>query len=165
MARWRVWLKCIAQAVVNKGLKGLVGLVPFGESLYDVAADAVERINKEQQREEERRQALQDLVQTPALEVQRQAEAVAREVAAGQPAAVQQQLATYLTQMPAVIRASLRRTEGPDRQDCFRHPGAEPAGGPAATATGAAAAVQAGRPTGGRRRLGAGAITRCGRLW
>jgi hypothetical protein len=113
IARWAVWLKCIGQAVVNKGLKALVGLVPFGESFYDIAADANERVKREEQREDERRAALQGLVQAPALEVQQQAEAVAREVAVGQPDVVQQQLATYLMQVPAVVRASLRRPEDP----------------------------------------------------
>jgi len=111
MAGWKAWLKCIGQAVVGQGLKPLVSMVPFGESLYAIAADAIDRIKKEQKGEEERRGALQGLAQAPAEEIRQQAQAVAVEVAAGQPLAVQLQLATYLMEVPAVVRRSLRRPE------------------------------------------------------
>jgi hypothetical protein len=44
MARWQVWLKYIGQAVVANGFKALVNCIPFGEALYDIAADFRERL-------------------------------------------------------------------------------------------------------------------------
>ena len=39
MARFAVLFRCIGSALCAKGLKALVGLVPFGESLYDIAEE------------------------------------------------------------------------------------------------------------------------------
>jgi hypothetical protein len=44
MPGWRVWLRCIGQAVCAKGPKALLGLVPFGDVLWDVAEDACNRL-------------------------------------------------------------------------------------------------------------------------
>src|SRR4051794_13908605 len=37
------FIRCVGQAVVAQGLRGLAGVVPFGEQVYDVAADAFKR--------------------------------------------------------------------------------------------------------------------------
>jgi hypothetical protein len=37
------FLRCVGEAVVAQGMRGLMGLVPFGEQIYDVAANAIER--------------------------------------------------------------------------------------------------------------------------
>jgi hypothetical protein len=41
MARWGKMFRCVAQAVCGRGLKGLLGIIPFGEVLYEIAEDAL----------------------------------------------------------------------------------------------------------------------------
>src|SRR4051794_7152620 len=109
---------CLARAVAKNGFKILADAVPFGGALYDVAGDAWrnyrERPSGDQKSAATPPQAdlaadLQALAQAPAAEVRLEAAAAAQEVAADQPPAVQQQLALYLTQVPAMVRRSLRR--------------------------------------------------------
>lgn len=109
MARWQVWLKCIGQAVVARGLKALVSCIPFGEALYDIAGDAMNRIKQVEPDEARRRAGLQELAQAPADQVLAATPVIAAQVAAGQPPEVQQALAVYLSQVPAVTRRSLSR--------------------------------------------------------
>jgi formylglycine-generating enzyme required for sulfatase activity len=113
MARWQSWLRCIGQAMIAKGLKALLLEIPFGGLVLEVAADAIERISKEEPAERDRRASLQELVQAPAGEVQQEAAAAARLAAADQPPEVQQRLAGYLMQVPDVARQSLSRREDP----------------------------------------------------
>jgi len=35
--------RCVGEAVLAKGARGLAGLVPFGDHLYDIAAHALKR--------------------------------------------------------------------------------------------------------------------------
>jgi hypothetical protein len=82
MARVKVLFRCIGEAVCAQGLRGLAGIVPFGEVVYDVAREALERF-RQYQGEEELREALQEAVQAAVQEVKEEARAVAHEVAAG----------------------------------------------------------------------------------
>src|SRR5947209_20115801 len=77
MARWKVLFKCIGQAVCANGVKALVGLVPFGGAVYDIADDACRRLREEKQ-EEQLRDLVGQVVLAPPEEVKREAEAVAR---------------------------------------------------------------------------------------
>src|SRR5262249_35421144 len=43
MARFGLLIRCVGEAVAAQGLRCLLGLVPFGERLYDIARDAHER--------------------------------------------------------------------------------------------------------------------------
>src|SRR5947209_5674840 len=104
MARLRVWLRCVGQAVKANGLRALAGLVPFGESAYDIAADAWKRIREQYQSEQEQQAALQEVAQAPLHDVKFEAAAVAREVAADQPPELRQALQLYLVQVPAAVR-------------------------------------------------------------
>lgn len=38
MPKFRRFFRCVGEAIMAKGLKGLAGLVPFGEHLWDIAA-------------------------------------------------------------------------------------------------------------------------------
>src|SRR5689334_12035594 len=104
MARWKVWLKCIGQAVYKNGLRGLAGLMPFGECLYDIVTDAYRDLR--QASEDEMRAGVAELAAAPAAEVRAEAERVAEAVAPDQPADIKLQLISYLTQVPASVRAS-----------------------------------------------------------
>jgi hypothetical protein len=60
MARWRVWFECVGKAVCAQGLKALVGLVPLGEALFDIAANALGWL-REQRQEEQLRASLEEV--------------------------------------------------------------------------------------------------------
>jgi serine/threonine protein kinase len=108
MARLKVLFRCIGEAVCAQGLRGLAGVVPFGDVVYDVAREVLERFRRYQE-EEHWREALEEAVQAAAQEVREEARAVAHEVAAGQPPEIELRLADYLTQVPALLRQSLKR--------------------------------------------------------
>jgi hypothetical protein len=106
------FLKCLARAVAKHGVKFVCHLVPGGEALYDIAADAYQDYRQRGQ-EDALRGELQDLAQAPAEQV-RQEVAGAVEAEAGHlPAADRQKIAAYLSQVPALIRRSLRRPSDP----------------------------------------------------
>jgi serine/threonine protein kinase len=108
MARMKVLFRCIGEAVCAHGLRGLAGVVPFGEVVYDVAREVLERF-RQYQDEEAMREALQDAIQAALPEIRAEARAVAHEVAAAQPPEIELRLADYLTQVPALIRQSFKR--------------------------------------------------------
>ena len=104
-------LSCLAKAIAKNGVKFLCGLVPGGEVLFEIAADAWQGYR--QGRPENLRTELAALAQAPAAQVQREAQQAARAAAAHLPAEAQQQLATYLGLVPGMIRRSLRRPSDP----------------------------------------------------
>src|SRR5262245_27250228 len=112
MPRLRVWFECLGEAVRHHGLRALAGLVPFGDALYEIAAEALKRL-RERQNEEEHRLALQEAAQAAIEEVKVEAAAAVQKVAGDQPAEVQQALTSYLVQVPAAIRQSLKRPADP----------------------------------------------------
>jgi formylglycine-generating enzyme required for sulfatase activity len=123
MARWKDWLRCIGQAVYAKGWRGLVGLAPFGEVLYDIAEDAVVRLRGDNHdNPAEMRAGLAEVAQAPPDQVKTAAGEIAHELAAHLPpgfgnAIPAEQLPlrmmTYLAQVPAAVRQSLRRPADP----------------------------------------------------
>lgn len=111
--RWLpVLMRCIGAAVCARGVRALAGAVPFGEVLYDVAADSLERFRQERILVEERA-CLEEVARAAVGEVKEEALRAAREVAAEQPPLLQARLAAYLAQVPACIRQSLRRPSDP----------------------------------------------------
>src|SRR5207302_451748 len=106
MARWRVWFECLGKAICAGGLRALMGVVPLGEGLYDIASNALEQLRHRAQ-EDQLQSILQDVAQAPAQEVKQAAAEVALEVASDQPPAVQKQLSLYLSLVPALVRQSL----------------------------------------------------------
>jgi serine/threonine protein kinase len=106
------WLKIlfrsIGEAICAKGLRGLAGVVPFGEVLYDVAANALDRL-RQQQRADEDRVSLEEAARAAMREIRKEVSLVVAEVCAHHPAAVQSQVAGYLMQVPSLIRQSLKR--------------------------------------------------------
>src|SRR5262249_7522876 len=103
-------LKCIGKAVFN--WVGGSALGDLAAVLPDVVNDAWDwgRGDKD---EPQRPRALQALAQAAAEDLAEQVEAVVVEVAGDQPAPVRRMLTTYLTQVPAAVRQSLRRSTDP----------------------------------------------------
>jgi len=99
-------LRCIARAA----LKQAANLVGFG--LGDVVEQVWNDWNKEKE-EAARRAEVEAFVRMAADEFRKHVADVVREVAAGQPAAVQQQVSRCLEELPEMLRLSLRRPEDP----------------------------------------------------
>src|SRR5438874_8872745 len=112
MAGFVHFLRCVGKAVAKHGLRSLAGLVPLGDNLYDIACDALADYRRDDA-DERIRSELQALAQATPDEAKQAAEAVVRQVAADQPPAVQQALTSYLAQVPAAVRQSLRRPADP----------------------------------------------------
>jgi hypothetical protein len=112
MAGFVHFLRCVGKAVVKHGLRSLAGLVPLGDNLYDIACEAWADYRRDNA-DEEIRSEIQALAQATPDEAKRAAEAVVQKVAADQPPAVRQALTSYLAQVPAVVRQSLRRQADP----------------------------------------------------
>ena len=107
-----MFLRCVGEAIVAQGMRGLMGLVPFGEQVFDVAANAIERY-RHARLEQQLPADVQQAVQADAPRVAHDAKQIAREVAAGRPEAEIIQLEAYLAQIPGVARQSLRRPQDP----------------------------------------------------
>ncbi|HUR55000.1 MAG TPA: protein kinase, partial [Gemmataceae bacterium] len=107
-----VMMKCIAEAVMAKGVKGLAEVVPGGNYLFEVANEALKRMRERKRATELRAEVLQ-AAQATNEEAKRIAEQVAREVAASDPSEDRLALEMYLAQVPGVVRQSLKRADDP----------------------------------------------------
>jgi len=105
-------LRCLARAVVKNGARALLRLVPFAEFALDIAQDTHAEFAKESD-ENDLRAALQELSQAPSREIHQAAQQVAIQEAAGQPEEFRLNLVSYLDQLPASIRQTLRRPSDP----------------------------------------------------
>ncbi len=108
MSRLKLLFRCLGEAVCAQGLRGVAGLVPFGEVAYDVAHEALERFRHGRE-DGGLRAALEVAVLAGADEVRAEARAAAREVCAGQPPEIELRVADYLAQVPSLVRQSFRR--------------------------------------------------------
>jgi len=94
-------------------------LVKYGGNAvgFGVAGDAILEIwdswNKEKQDPQEKLAEVQQLAQQSAGETRKMAADIVLELAADQPEEVRQTITTYLTQVPAMVRRSLRRPADP----------------------------------------------------
>ena len=117
--------ECVAQAVMNKGVRGLCEFVPGSSYLMDVVGDAF-RMIRERRRAAELREDIAQIAAASTEEAKKVAEEVARKVveeAKGKPEAEPEPktddiadritLELYLSQIPGAVRASLKRTGDP----------------------------------------------------
>jgi serine/threonine protein kinase len=93
-------------------MRALVGVVPFGAVIYDVAEGTAQRLREEDQ-DESIQQLIADTAQADPAHLRSEIDSVVQEVAHDAPPEVQKQLATYLAVVPAAIRQSLRRPSDP----------------------------------------------------
>src|SRR5262245_58868130 len=100
MPALRVFFSCLGQALCAKGAKALAGLVPFGEVVYEVAAETLRRLRE---RHADARAGLQEAAAASPSDAAGVAAGVVRAEAAGQPAEVRDALAAYLAQVPGVL--------------------------------------------------------------
>ena len=98
-----MFLQAVGEAVVAKGLGALKGFVPFGNVLYDVGADAIDRYRKANRHAKMVADA-EALLKAEMKDVRAEAERIVREVAAGESEEIIDLAVAYLTQMPGAIR-------------------------------------------------------------
>jgi serine/threonine protein kinase len=110
MARMRMLFACIGKAILCKGPKALCSLVPFGEVVYEVAADAWERLHQAAPKVEQQL-AIAAVARAGLAEARQEAEAVVEELQLEQalPAEAKVNLVSYLSQVPDSVRRSLKR--------------------------------------------------------
>jgi serine/threonine protein kinase len=108
-----VLMRCVAEAVMTKGIRGLTELVPGGAFLYDVSMEALRRL-RERKVAAQLRDEVRQVAAATFQDARWAAEQVAREVvAASTPIEDRIALELYLTQMPACIRQSMKRADDP----------------------------------------------------
>ncbi len=105
------FLKCVAESVVEKGVRGLAEMVPGGVYAYDVAAGAWQKY-RERKKDAEIRAEIQELAQASFEDARTAAaEVVQAVVPGGKEAEIALEL--YLTQIPGAVRQSLKRPDDP----------------------------------------------------
>src|SRR5262249_24866810 len=115
MSKLGLFFRCIGEAVCAKGLKAICSLVPMGEFLYEVAEHTWGRMREHSQ--EEQLAALASAASATPEEAKREAETVAKELAAKQdpplPLEAQINLVSYLAQVPSSVRQTMKRPSDP----------------------------------------------------
>lgn len=104
-----VFLKCVAEAVAEKGLRGLAQMIPGGGAVFEIATAAWERYRLRCGEAQQRRE-IEQLAQASFEEAKQAAVAAAKQVAGGN-SDVEAVVEVFLTQIPASIRQSLKRAD------------------------------------------------------
>jgi len=108
-----VFVRCVAEAVAEHGVRGLVEMVPGGKFAADVAASAWQRYRL-LKREAALRDDLAELARAGSDDVRRAAaEAVRDALPADAADADKLTLELYLTQLPASVQQTLKRADDP----------------------------------------------------
>ncbi|WP_020469769.1 serine/threonine-protein kinase [Zavarzinella formosa] len=106
-----VFFQCVAESLAAKGFRSLAKELPFGTFLFEVAEDVYKRL-KEQKQHQEIRAEIENMARVGIDEVKKAAMAVAKEAMPGDPAK-EIELELYLSQIPGVVKQSLRRPSDP----------------------------------------------------
>jgi serine/threonine protein kinase len=104
--------ECVAQAVKDKGLRGLCEMVPAGPYVFDVANHAY-KLYRDRKRDRLLKEEIAKAAAAGIEEAKRTAEEVARRVAGDAPIEERLALELYLTQIPGAVRQSLKRADDP----------------------------------------------------
>lgn len=105
-------LRCVAEAVAEKGVRGLADIVPGGGYVFDVAQRAWEKYRKRKD-DAGRRAEIQELAAANFDEAKQAAIQAAMEVAMAEPVESRTILEQYLAGIPATVRQTLRRASDP----------------------------------------------------
>ncbi len=109
------FFRCVAAAVVEKGLPGLVEMIPGGKFSYDVAEAAWKKY-RERKKDADARAEVQQLAAATFDEARRAAVDAVREAVEGKAGVSDLDKLTlefYLTQIPATVRRTLKRSDAP----------------------------------------------------
>ena len=107
-----VFFQCVANAVIEKGIRGLAEMVPGGGYAYEVAEDAWKKYG-ERRREQKLHEDVAKMAQASFEEIQKEARAVIQEVnlasyRKGTPRPTVEEiidLELYLTAIPGAVRS------------------------------------------------------------
>lgn len=116
------FMRCVAEAVMENGVKGLASLVPGGEFALKVAGGAYKKY-RERKKETDQRKEIEELARAGFESAKQEAVAAVREAVAEitrtnpQQAALSEadrlHLELYLSQIPSAVQQSLKRPEDP----------------------------------------------------
>jgi hypothetical protein len=106
------FFRCVVEAVVEKGVRGLAAMVPGGAFACEVAAAAWKKY-RERTKDAEVRAEIQELALASFEDARRAAARVVEEVAPTAPAEDRINLELYLAQVPAAVQQSLKRPGTP----------------------------------------------------
>jgi hypothetical protein len=112
MLRLKILFQCLGQALCTQGARSLNGIVPFGDVIYQVAMDTVQRL-RELRRDEEVRDSLAWAASADPDEVTEQVAAVVADVGRTHPPRLCKAMTSYLTHFPPLLRQALKRPTDP----------------------------------------------------
>jgi serine/threonine protein kinase len=105
-------LRCLGQAFLKHGLKAAADLVPMGGAIYEIAAEGWASYCKEQHPHKLRKE-LQEVAGGTDEQLKQATAEVVKAVAGSRTPEERQRLHDYLSQVPASLRQSFRRSTDP----------------------------------------------------
>jgi TPR repeat protein/serine/threonine protein kinase len=104
-----IFFQCVAEAVAEKGLRGLAEMVPGGGLMFDIAKGTWEKY-RSRCKMDKMQEDVQRMVQATPEEVKQVAAKIAKQVAAEE---IREQVEIFLTQIPVAAQKSLKRADDP----------------------------------------------------
>jgi hypothetical protein len=112
MLRLKILLQCLGQSLCTQGARSLNGIVPFGEVIYQVAMETVQRL-RDIRREGEVFDSLEWAASAPTDEIRQEVHAVVTDVGKSYPPRLCKAMTSYLLHFPPLLRQALRRPADP----------------------------------------------------
>jgi serine/threonine protein kinase len=106
------FLRCVGNALLERGREALDGEVPFDRVAPLVCAEAVAQL-RSQLRDESIRTALEEQARASRDDAEAVAQEIVAEIGPGQPLSIRQKLTGFLANVPNSVRQSLRRGDDP----------------------------------------------------
>lgn len=103
-------LQCIGEAIVAKGMRGLMGFVPFGELVYDLAEETLARYRNACQ-DQNLAASVEVVIQAPPAEIKSACEVVTSALHGVAAPEILTQIKTYLRHIPPLARQLFRRPD------------------------------------------------------
>ncbi len=101
--------QCVAEAVVEKGLRGLAEVVPGGGFVFDIAKGTWEKY-RQRRAIAKMHEDVQFMIMATPEEIKQVAAKIARQVASEE---IREQVELFLEQIPAAVQQSLKRADDP----------------------------------------------------
>ena len=105
-------LHCLGEAMLAQGMQGLMGMVPYGNIIYGVAKETIERY-RERCRVEGIAADVEEMLQASQAEIVADAQTITLELAGNHSDDELVQLKLWLTHVPSIARQSLKRPADP----------------------------------------------------
>jgi eukaryotic-like serine/threonine-protein kinase len=112
MLRLKILLQCLGQSLCSQGGRSLNGIVPFGEVIYQVAMDTVQRL-RDIRRDTEVHDSLEWAAAAGTDEINEEVAAVVADVGKSYPTRLCKAMHQYLRHFPPLLRQGLKRPGDP----------------------------------------------------